>query len=136
MNPRILWGSDGAPSPTVSPGRAEGIDVTKSWMKWTLASLAFAAAATAGFACDQHAKAADAKDGPKAAAAGCDMPCCAHAKDAVEVKTAAAAAEAKPCAAHDPKGCPKKAVAVAVANAGADKEPSTVEPTTDSGTQR
>lgn len=110
--------------------------MTKRWMGWTLASLALAVAATTGFACDEHAQAADAKDGKTVAAKGdakgCDMPCCAHAADAADAKAAAAPAE-KPCAMHDGKGCPKKATAMAKADTV--KDAPKAEPAAD-GTQR
>lgn len=124
--------------------------MTKTWMRWTLASLILAAATTAGFTCDDAAKAADAKDATVAAhgdAKGCDMPCCAHAKDAADavpaadvklaadVKPVAAAPADKPCSAHDGKGCPKKSAAVAKADDGKVK-PAAAEPVADSGTHR
>ncbi len=109
--------------------------MTKQWMRWTLATLVLTAATTAGFACDDQAKADDAKEKPavaaKADAKGADMPCCAHAKEAADVKTVAAGTDDKPCTGHDGKGCPKKAAlaknegakdtpkAEAVADAGA-----------------
>ena len=124
--------------------------MTKNSMRWTLASLILAAATTAGFACDDAAKAADVKDATVAAhgdAKGCDMPCCAHAKDAADVKPAAeaklaadvkpvaAAAADMPCAAHNGKGCPKKSVAVAKAEEPKDA-PKAAEPVADPGTHR
>ncbi len=122
------------------------------WMKWTLAAAALATAANVGFACDEHANSADAKD-VKAAVQkdgkGCDMPCCAHAKDAADVKTVAdakaaaaapapaAAAAETPCAAHNGKGCPKKAAAAAtVAKSEPEKESPKAESQASSGSQR
>jgi hypothetical protein len=94
-------------------------DVTKNWLRWTLASLALVVAANTGWACDAQAQNADAKDkdgkvvSGQADAKGCDMPCCAHAHDTAGAKTAEGVAADKPCAGHDPKGCPKKAALVA-----------------------
>ena len=112
------------------------------WIGWTLAAVALAVSASTGFACDQHAQAAEAKD-VKAVAAngdakGCDMPCCAHANAAANDKPAAGAPAEKPCAAHDPKGCPKKAGATAAAIAKTEpaKEAAKVEPPADPGTNR
>lgn len=133
--------------------------MTKRWIGPSMAAVVLALSASAGFACDQDAKAADAKD-PKEAkdvkvvaakgeTKGCDMPCCAHAKDAgagapaaAEVvaangKPAANAAGEKPCAGHDAKGCPKKAGAgAAVANAEPAKDQAKGEPAADPGTHR
>jgi hypothetical protein len=103
-------------------------------------ALALALSASAAWACDRHADAAEAKD-QKAVAAngdakGCDMPCCAHAKAAADTKTAAAVAE-KPCAAHDAKGCPKKAaLATAALKAEPAKDAAPVEPAAAPGTHR
>ena len=112
--------------------------MTKRWIRWTLASLALTAAASAGFACDHDSQAAEAKNtatpAAKSDAKGCDMPCCAHTADAANVKTAAAAPADKPCSGHDAKGCPKKAAAVAKQDAP--KESPKAEPATDSGTHR
>lgn len=112
------------------------------WIGWTLAALALAVSASTGFACDQRAEAAEAKD-VKAVAAngnakGCDMPCCAHANAAANNKIVAEAATEKPCAAHDPKGCPKKAgaTAAAVANTEPAKGAAKAEPAADPGTNR
>ena len=115
------------------------------WIGWTLASVALAVAASAGFACDQHAEAAEAAEAKDAKAVvahadakGCDMPCCAHENAAVDVKTVAAAAAEKPCAGHDPKGCPKKAgaTAAAVANTEPATDTAKAEPAADPGTNR
>ena len=112
------------------------------WIGWTLAAVALAASASAGFACDQHAQSAEEKNTKAIAgtgdAKGCDMPCCAHAKSANVVKTAGAATDDKPCAGHDPKGCPKKAGATAAAVAKTEPVQDAVkaEPAADSGTQR
>jgi hypothetical protein len=117
----------------------------KSLTRGLLAATVIAGAASFGYACDDHAKASDAKDAeaPKAAAtskaAGCDMPCCAHAADVADAKAAAApvpavAAADKPCAAHDGKACPKKAAAMAKAQPA--KEAPKAEPVADAGTHR
>jgi hypothetical protein len=128
--------------------RVGGLNVTKNWIGLSLAGVALAVSVTAGFACDQHAAAADAKDqkgaaDDKALAAngttkGCDMPCCAHAKEAANEKNAANAAAEKPCSAHDAKGCPKKATATAAAAAKTEpaKEAPTAEPPATPGTHR
>ena len=110
----------------------------KHGLRWTLAAFAVAVSVSAGWACDGHAQDADAKDGKTAAAQGdakgCDMPCCAHAHDAANAKTAEGTADDKPCAGHDPKGCPKKAAAVAKPDAV--KDTPKAEPSANSGTQR
>ena len=116
----------------------------KRWAGWTVAAMAVAASASAGFACDRHAPAAEAKDtkDTKVVAAsrdakGCDMPCCAHAKAAAVDPKAAVASDQKPCAGQDSKGCPKKAgTAVAVAKAELAKDAAKPEPPTDPGTHR
>ena len=111
------------------------------WIGWTLAVAALSVSASAGFACDQHAEAAEAKDSKafvaNGAEKGCDMPCCAHAKAAVTDKAAEAAGE-KPCASHDLKGCPKKAgaAAAAVAKTEPAKDTAKVEAAADPGTNR
>ena len=112
------------------------------WFGWTLAAVALAVSASTGFACDQHAQAAEAKD-VKAVATngevkGCDMPCCAHATTAANDKPAPDAAAAKPCTAHDAKGCPKKAGSTAptVATTEPAKEAAKTEPAADPGTNR
>jgi len=124
--------------------------VTKNWIGLSLAAFALAVSASAGFACDQHAGAADAKDAKgatddKALAAngtskGCDMPCCAHANAAANDKNAANNAAEKPCSAHDAKGCPKKATATATASAAAKADPAKdtakAEPPATPGTNR
>jgi hypothetical protein len=109
----------------------------------SLAALALAVSASAGFACDHEAQAADAKNAKdskdvKAVAAngeakGCDMPCCAHAAAAAaNDKIAANAAGDKPCSAHDTKGCPKKgATTVAVAKVEPAKDSPKAEPAKD-----
>ena len=112
------------------------------WFGWTLAAVALAVSGSAGFACDQHAQAAEAKD-VKAVAAngnakGCDMPCCAHAAAAANDKNAAPPAGEKPCSAHEAKGCPKKAgaTAAAVAKAEPAQDAAKAEPAVDPGTHR
>ena len=118
--------------------------MTKNWIGLSLAAVALAVSASAGFACDQQAAAADAKDakGATAVAAknetkGCDMPCCAHAKEAAGEKVAANDAGATPCTAHDAKACPKKATATATAAAkAASKDTAKAEPATTPGTHR
>jgi hypothetical protein len=111
--------------------------MTKRSMRWVLASLILSAAATAGWACDDQAKADDAKDkaavAAKADAKGADMPCCAHAKEAADTKTVAAADD-KPCTGHDGKGCPKKAAAVAKNDAA--KDTPKAEQVADAGARR
>jgi hypothetical protein len=114
--------------------------VTNRWIGWTLGVMALTVSASAGFACDQAANAADAKDAKavasNGASAGCDMPCCAHAK--AGDKVAAEAPAEKPCAAHDGKGCPKKAAATATAVAKTDpaKDAAKPDPAADPGTNR
>ena len=95
----------------------------KNWIGLSLAAAALAVSASAGFACEDHAQAADANDPAKApaqavaakavpatdTAKGCDMPCCAQAKAAAGDQKAANDAAEKPCSAHEAKGCPKKA---------------------------
>jgi len=112
------------------------------WIGWTLAAVALAVSAPTGFACEQHAQAAEAKDVKDVAAngnaKGCDMPCCAHANSAVNDKIAADAVAEKPCPAQAPKGCPKKATATAAAVAKSEpaKEAAKAEPPADPGTNR
>jgi hypothetical protein len=102
----------------------------------TLIAVALGVSASAVLACDEHARAAEAKDEKVVAAKDCDMPCCAHAKAAADKKVVAAAE--KPCAGHDAKGCPKKAAVTAAAMAKAEpaKDAAPVAPTADPGTHR
>lgn len=117
----------------------------KHWTGWTLGAVAAAITATAGFACDGHAPAAEAKDATGAAATapivatatpgdakGCDMPCCAHAKDAALAKAAPAVTAEAPCTAHDAKGCPKKAATAGVAKADPAKDAPRAQPAAES----
>jgi hypothetical protein len=123
-------------------GSTRGIDVMKRWTGWTLAAMAVAVSVSAGFACDQAAPVAEAKDAKAVAATepakGCDMPCCANAKRAADDAKTAATSDEKPCAGHDPKGCPKKAgaTAVAVAKAEPAKDAPKAAPSADPGTHR
>ena len=106
----------------------------------TLIALALGVSASSVLACEEHARAAEAKDAKAVAvkvdAKDGDMPCCAHAKAAGDKKIAAAGE--KPCAAHDTKGCPKKAAvtAAAVAKAEPAKDAAPVAPSADPGTHR
>jgi len=113
--------------------------VTNRRIGLTLVVALLSVSASAVFACDRQADAAEAKDAKAVAATGdaegCDMPCCAHANAAAEVKTAEAVGE-KPCAGHDAKGCPKKAAATVAAKTEPAKDAASVAPAADSGTHR
>lgn len=116
------------------------------WMGWTLAAAALVASAAPGFACEQQAQAAEAKDVKTVAAnvdaKGCNMPCCAHANAAANAaaneKPASDAPAEKPCTAHDAKGCPKKSgtTSPTVATVEPPKEAAKQEPPSGPGKNR